>query len=84
MHCLRSCCGSAGSAPCLWLSPEAFCITFQVSEEELRKEFEAFGEVSGVKPCHKGGYGFVTFKEHAAAVQAIVGMNGKELKGKVW
>ena len=55
----------------------------QVSEEELRKEFEAFGEVKGVKPCHKGGYGFVTFREHACAVQAIVAMNGRELKGKV-
>lgn len=55
----------------------------QVGEEELRTEFEVFGEVTGVKPCHKGGYGFVTFREHACAVQAIVAMNGKELKGKV-
>lgn len=56
---------------------------WQVTEEELKAEFEAHGEVTAVKPCHKGGYGFVTFKEHAAAVAAIVGMNGRELKGKV-
>ena len=55
----------------------------QVTEDELKAAFEVHGEVSAVKPCHKGGYGFVTFKEHAAAVAAIVAMNGRELKGKV-
>ncbi len=55
----------------------------QVTEEDLRAEFGAFGEIAGLKPCHKGGYGFVTFRDHSAAVQAIVGMNGKDLKGKV-
>ena len=62
-----------------------YCVwrTCQVSEEELRKNFEVFGEVTGVKLCHKGGYGFVAFREHACAVQAIVAMNGQELKGKV-
>ncbi len=55
----------------------------QVTEEDLRAEFGAFGEITGLKPCHKGGYGFVTFRDHSAAVQAIVGMNGKDLKGKV-
>ncbi|BDA42390.1 Oligouridylate-binding protein 1 [Coccomyxa sp. Obi] len=55
----------------------------EVTEEDLRAEFGAFGEITGLKPCHKGGYGFVTFRDHSAAVQAIVGMNGKDLKGKV-
>ncbi len=54
-----------------------------MDEGELRREFEVHGEVTAVKPCHKGGYGFVTFKEHASAVAAIVAMNGRELKGKV-
>lgn len=54
-----------------------------MTEEDLRGEFGAYGEITGLKPCHKGGYGFVTFRDHSAAVQAIVGMNGKELKGKV-
>lgn len=64
-------------------SPPGLLLCVQVTEEELRSEFGAFGEIAGIKPCHKGGYGFVTFKEHSSAVAAIVGMNGKELKGKV-
>jgi RNA recognition motif-containing protein len=54
-----------------------------VTEADLREEFGRFGRIANVKVVASGSYGFVTYEEHAAAVQAIVGMNGKELKGKV-
>ena len=54
----------------------------QVDDAELKRQFSRFGAVSGVKACLKGGYGFVQFAEHAAAVAAIVEMNGCQLGGK--
>lgn len=54
----------------------------QVDDAELKRRFARFGAVSGVKACLKGGYGFVQFAEHAAAVAAIVEMNGRQLGGK--
>ena len=54
----------------------------QVDDAELKRQFARFGAVSGVKACLKGGYGFVQFAEHAAAVAAIVEMNGRQLGGK--
>mmetsp|Transcript_5994 Transcript_5994/g.6536 ORF Transcript_5994/g.6536 Transcript_5994/m.6536 type:complete len:223 (-) Transcript_5994:664-1332(-) len=59
-----------------------------VDDEELRQLFEQFGElesarviidrVSGVPK----GYGFVKFKTEAAAREAILKMNGFEIKNK--
>lgn len=60
-----------------------------VSEEELRQAFEAFGQVSTasiVKDKFSGasrGFGFVEMPDKAAAESAINGMNGKELKGRM-
>ncbi len=59
-----------------------------VSDEDLRKAFEAFGEVASatvIKDKFSGeprGFGFVEMPAKAAAQSAITGMNGKELKGR--
>lgn len=59
-----------------------------VSEEELRAAFSAFGQVSKVtilKDKFSGeprGFGFVEMPAKAEAQAAINGMNQKELKGR--
>lgn len=55
----------------------------QVTEADLRQEFGNYGGISSVKLVASGSYGFVTFEDHDAAVQAIVGMSGKDIRGKV-
>jgi len=63
------------------LSPE-------VTEEELRKAFQAFGQVASVniiKDRYSGqprGFGFVEMPTKAEAQAAITGLTGKELKGQ--
>lgn len=60
----------------------------EVTEEELRKEFEAFGQVASVniiKDRDSGAsreFGFVEMPTKAEAQAAITGLNGKELKGR--
>jgi RNA recognition motif-containing protein len=59
-----------------------------VSEDDLRQAFQAFGEVATVsiiKDKFSGeskGFGFVEMPDKAAAESAITGLNGKELKGR--
>jgi RNA recognition motif-containing protein len=59
-----------------------------VTEEDLRKAFEAFGQVASVtilKDKFTGeprGFGFVEMPAKAAADAAIRGLNGKALKGR--
>ncbi len=59
-----------------------------VSEEDVREAFEAFGQVTSVniiKDKFSGeprGFGFVEMQGKAEAQAAIDGMNGKELKGR--
>jgi len=59
-----------------------------VTEEDLRQAFEAFGKVESVtiiKDKFSGesrGFGFVEMPAKAEAQSAITGMNGKELKGR--
>jgi RNA recognition motif-containing protein len=59
-----------------------------VTEEDLREAFEAFGQVTSVniiKDKFTGeprGFGFVEMQAKAEAQAAIDGMNGKELKGR--
>ena len=59
----------------------------EVSEDDLRKAFEAFGQVTSVniiKDKFSGesrGFGFVEMPVKAEAQSAINGLNGKELKG---
>jgi len=59
-----------------------------ITEEDLRKTFEAFGQVASVtiiKDKFSGesrGFGFVEMPDKAEAQAAINGLNGKELKGR--
>ncbi|OIP27929.1 MAG: RNA-binding protein [Chloroflexi bacterium CG_4_9_14_3_um_filter_45_9] len=61
----------------------------EVTEEELRKAFEPFGQVTSAKIItdkfsgEARGFGFVEMPTKAEAQSAITGMNGKELKGRV-
>jgi len=63
-------------------------LSFEVSEENLRQAFEAFGQVSAasiVKDKYSGqprGFGFVEMPNQAEAQAAIQNLNGKELLGR--
>jgi len=60
----------------------------EVTGDDLRKTFEAFGQVesaSVIKDQYSGqskGFGFVEMPSKEEAQAAISGMNGKELKGR--
>ncbi len=64
-------------------------LSSELSEQELRETFEAFGEVSSVriiKDRHSGqprGFGFVEMDSKEQAQAAIAGLNGKELKERI-
>jgi len=59
-----------------------------VSGENLRQAFEAFGQVSSatiIKDKYSGqprGFGFVEMPDRAEALAAIENLNGKELLGQ--
>jgi len=59
-----------------------------VTEDDLRQAFEAFGEVSSIniiKDRFTGesrGFGFVEMPAKTEAEAAIAGLNGKDLKGR--
>lgn len=63
-------------------------LSYDVTEDELRKAFENFGQVTSVtiiKDSQTGkakGFGFVEMPDEEEAKAAIMGMNGKELKGR--
>jgi RNA recognition motif-containing protein len=60
----------------------------EVTEEDLRQAFEAFGQVataSVIKDRFSGesrGFGFVDMPNKTEAQSAIAALNGKELKGR--
>jgi cold-inducible RNA-binding protein len=60
----------------------------EVSEEDLRAAFEAFGQVESaaiIKDRYTGvprGFAFVEMPNNAEGQAAIAGLNGKELKGR--
>lgn len=60
----------------------------EATEEDVRKEFEAFGQVASatiIKDKYSGeprGFGFVEMPAKAEAEAAIAGLNGKQLKGR--
>lgn len=64
-------------------------MSHDVTEEDLRQAFEAFGQIASVtviKDKFSGesrGFGFVEMPDKAEAQSAIDGLNGKELKGRV-
>ncbi len=63
-------------------------LSYEVSEEELRQEFIAFGEVTSVSIVtdkYSGrprGFGFVEMSSVSEGQAAITGLNGKTLKDR--
>ena len=61
-------------------------LSYDVTEEELRQEFEAFGEVTSVNIItdkYSGrpkGFGFIEMPSQSEGQAAITGLNGKTLK----
>jgi cold-inducible RNA-binding protein len=64
-------------------------LSFKTTEQELQREFEAFGEVSSVKiitdhnTFKSRGFAFVEMQDRDQALAAIAGINGKELAGQI-
>jgi RNA recognition motif-containing protein len=63
-------------------------LSFDVTEQDLRQAFEAFGEITSANIINdkftgqSKGFGFVEMSEKEQAQAAIAGMNGKEMKGR--
>jgi len=63
-------------------------LAYEVSEADLKKAFEAFGQVDSasiITDKYSGdskGFGFVEMPGKAEAQAAIEGLNGKDLKGR--
>jgi RNA recognition motif-containing protein len=63
-------------------------LSYDITEEDLRQAFEAFGQVASasiIKDKFTGqskGFGFIEMPSKEEAEAAISGMNGKELKGR--
>jgi len=63
-------------------------LAYEVTEADVKQEFEAFGEVSSVsiiKDQYSGqskGFGFVEMPKLTEGQAAITGLNGKQLKGR--
>lgn len=64
-------------------------MSYDLTEEDLRREFEVFGRVTSVTVItdkftgRSKGFGFVQMPAKAEAQSAITGLNGKELKGRM-
>ena len=63
-------------------------LSYEVTEEDLRKEFGAFGEVTSANIItdqdsgRPRGFGFVEMATKSEAEAAITGLNGKTLKDR--
>jgi len=63
-------------------------LSYEVTEEDLKQAFEAFGEVESVKIIQdkytnrSKGFGFVEMPDNADAQSAINDLNDTELKGR--
>ena len=63
-------------------------LSYEVTEEDLEKAFEAFGQIESIKIIKDNysgrskGFGFVEMPNNADAQSAISGLNEKELKGR--
>jgi cold-inducible RNA-binding protein len=61
----------------------------EMTQEELKQAFEAFGQVESVAIItdkfsgESRGFGFVEMPSSTEAQAAIAGLNGKEVKGRV-
>ena len=64
-------------------------LSYDVTEDELRREFEAFGQVASANvPVDRysgrpRGFGFVEMPDKAQAEAAIAALNGKSLKERM-
>jgi cold-inducible RNA-binding protein len=65
-------------------------LSFNVTEEDLKNAFSAFGQVESakiIKDTYDGrskGFGFVEMPGRDEAQSAIEGLNGKELRGRTF
>jgi RNA recognition motif-containing protein len=63
-------------------------LSYEISDEELRQEFEAYGEVASANILldrvsgRPKGFGFVEMASKAEAEAAIAGLNGKMLQDR--
>ncbi|MBN1849286.1 MAG: RNA-binding protein [Deltaproteobacteria bacterium] len=63
-------------------------LSYDVTEEDLKQAFEAFGQVESAKIIvdmysnRSKGFGFVEMSNNSEAESAIHGLNGKEFKGR--
>ena len=63
-------------------------LAYTVTDEDLRKAFEAFGKVDSVNIIkdqysnRSKGFGFVEMPDSGEARAAISGLNGKDLDGR--
>jgi RNA recognition motif-containing protein len=63
-------------------------LSYDITEEDLKQTFEAFGEVASakvIKDMYSGrskGFGFVEMANNTEAQSAIDDLDGKELKGR--
>ena len=63
-------------------------LSYEVNEDELRKTFESFGQVTSATiikdkyTSQSRGFGFVEMPSKTEAQSAIDGLNGTDLKGK--
>jgi RNA recognition motif-containing protein len=61
---------------------------FHTSDDDLRKLFEAFGQVSSAKVItdretgRSRGFGFVEMGSNTEAEQAMAKLNGKDIEGR--
>jgi RNA recognition motif-containing protein len=66
-------------------------ISFETTEDELRKAFETFGEVTSVTIMNDkyigsgktSGYGFVEMTSKSAGMAAIAGLAGKKVRDRL-
>ncbi len=84
----KECCTNAQNKKEIRMNIYVGHLSHEVTEEDLRKAFEAFGQVvsvSVIKDKFSGesrGFGFVEMPTKTEAQSAITGLNGKELKGQ--
>ncbi len=57
-------------------------LSYQLSEEELRKAFEPYGEVVSVNIIHGKGFGFVEMSSPEEAEKAREALNNTVLAGR--
>ena len=63
-------------------------LSYEINEDDLRRTFEAFGQVAFVNVIkdrvtgEPRGFAFVEMPAKAEAQSAIDGLNGKDLKGR--